>query len=125
MNGELATVKVRVVAFECVVASGTRKTTWLVHLAGQWVSAKDVPGAELTRETAGAGTIWQTVAELPLQVGCWVQQVQSSPLRAAHTDPLRYLQQESRGMKRRTARTYFRVTADGRLQAPPKGEIPP
>ncbi len=120
-----ATVAVRLVAFEAVVQSGTRKTSWLVHHEGRWISAKDYPGAELEKLDAGPGTIWESAASLKLPVGTWVQQVQSTPRRGARQDPLRYLQQEARGMKRRVTRVFFRVGSRGDLRRPARGSAPP
>lgn len=119
------TVAVRLVAAESVVAGGTRKSTWLVYLEGRWVSAKDVPEVELELLDPGAGTIWQTIATLQLPVSCWVQNVQSSPQRNDRRDPLRYLQQEIRGARRRVTRTYYRVNRHGELKRAERGDGPP
>ena len=118
-------VRVHVIASETIADGGTRKTSWLVLYQSRWISARDFPGAELERMDPAPGTVWRSSATLLLPVGSWIQRVDTTPNPGRFTDPLRYLQQQRRSVSRRVTRTYFRVTATGKLKRQDRGVTPP
>jgi hypothetical protein len=109
---------------EQITSHGTHKIQWLVHLQGRWTSLRDVEGALFENLSAGPGTVWQIRAELALHVGTWLQCVESVPLPQRFTDPMRYLERETRGARQHTKRRYFTVQRDGRLKPAASSESP-
>ncbi len=118
-------VGVVLTAYEVVVQRGTERITWLVHVSGEWVSARDVPGVVLTQLDVGPGVIWETAAELSLETGSWVMRTRRQPRGQAFDDPMRYLENEVRRAREHVARQYFIVGPRGQLTRPPKGAEPP
>ena len=118
-------VTIVLTAHEAVVQRGTERVTWLVHHSGEWLSARDVPGVELTQLDTGPGTIWETSAEMSLEPGSWLMQIRRRPRGRGFADPMRYLEGEVRRAREHVAHQYFVVGPRGQLARPPKGAEPP
>ncbi len=117
-------VPVELRACEAIVAHGVSKTTWWLFDAGRWCSVRDFPDAQLHREDAPPGIVWQTRAELELPIGTWLMRVRTRPIRERTEDPLSYLRRESLRARWHSQRSYFRVGKRGHLQPADAAQAP-
>ena len=93
---------------------GEQTLTWWVKDGDLWRRAAEIPGAVLTSEEPGPGTIWQRRIVLPLNVGTTLERVVAEPKPDPSRDVLMHLE---RGQKagRAVQRTRYRVNARGDL----------
>ncbi|HEX2730484.1 MAG TPA: hypothetical protein VHM70_02730 [Polyangiaceae bacterium] len=116
---------VRLLAHERIVARGTERTTWWVYIDEQWLPVRNHPEVVLEQLNAGPQVVWETAAELPLELGTWLLRVRYSPLHAPPRDPLGYLDREELRARQKEERSYFRVGPRGTLSAARGVEPPP
>jgi hypothetical protein len=100
---------------ETIVERGTREVTWFVRHADAWINVCDWPKAVVERRQAGPGTVWESRVELALPEGTRLMRVDTQPAPLEQRDALDYLARETRGVKRRVHRSYFRVGRCGEL----------
>jgi hypothetical protein len=106
-------------SLESVVAGGVRRVTWLVERDSDWLIASDFPGAQVEQREGGAGVVWRRRVTLALPPGARLARVESAPKRAPPKDPLAYLFGPADGRNRQTRRSYFTVSASGKLERVP------
>ena len=83
-------------ASERIVRGGTQKCSWRIAQGDDWLSVKDIPGAEFERLDAGPGVVWKTQVTLRLPEGTRLAQTVESPKsREKRSDPLSILRRES------------------------------
>jgi hypothetical protein len=115
-NDERPTVAVELVDEETIVDHGIRKVVWYVRVGDAWVHPRERADCTDEPRDAGPGTVWERASILSLSVGSEVMRVETRPEPRRHTDPLAYLRAETRDVRRRTRRSYYRVTARGGLR---------
>jgi hypothetical protein len=100
---------------ETVTLRGVRRITWHVRQVDAWVSASDVPGAQLADQERKPGVVWARQLLLQLPVGAELMCVESRPKPVVARDPMTYLSREVRNVARDVRRSYFRVDERGKL----------
>ncbi len=93
---------------------GEQTLTWWVKDRDLWRRVTEMPGATLTSEDPGPGTIWQRRIELSLSVGTALERVVAEPKPDASRDVLMHLEQGKKA-GRTVQRTRYRVNARGGL----------
>ena len=106
-------VLVELVDEETIVPRGTRKVVWYVRTGDAWTHPGDLPDATRVALEPRPGTIWMSSTEVKVQPGTRLMRVESDPSQDPARDPLDYLRGEIRGARRRTRRSYYRVTERG------------
>lgn len=120
----MTAIQLRVLCGEAVVSYGTRETRWWLHHDGRWTRVDRIPDVESKSVSAGPGTIWHTLFEVRVEVGTWVMRVDTEPAPERMSDPLRYLEKERRGGRRRVTRRFYQVERNGELSARQRERAP-
>lgn len=100
---------------EHIVRHGSTEIVWFVRVSGRWVSAAELPGAEVQRNEAGPGTVWRRLVALRLPSGTRLMRVESAPRRIQGT-PLDFLVR-GQASSRRVRRCEYEVAEPGVLKA--------
>jgi hypothetical protein len=104
---------------ETVVARGTRAISWFVRKGQGWINARGWPEVKVESLDAGPGTVWECRLELEVPLGTLLMRVESHPAPLERTDPMGYLERETRRARRRVVRTFFKVGRRGALLRQP------
>ncbi len=93
---------------------GEQTLTWWVKDRDLWRRAAEMPGAILTSEDSGPGTIWQRRIALSLNVGTALERVVAEPKPDPSRDVLMHLEHGKKA-GRSVQRIRYRVNARGDL----------
>jgi hypothetical protein len=118
-------VTVHLSAFERVIDGGTSLTSWRYYDGESWLLVKDHPNAVFSQLDCSPGVLWETVAQLSVVLGTWLQRVDRFPTRqTGPTNPLDYLRRQVRTRRYDIKRSFFRVQRGGRLVRQKQDEAP-
>ncbi len=99
---------------EYVAPRGKREITWLVALNDDWVHVSAWPGAEVERNQAMSGTVWENRTRLRVAPGTRLMRIESRPIAYKQRDALDYLSRGG-GENRQIVRQEFQVGGRGEL----------
>jgi hypothetical protein len=105
---------------ELAGARGSSEITWRVAKNDGWQRPSSVPGARVERLDRGAGVVWRTRIELELPRGTRVLRVETRP-DPSQKSTLAHLTQASRGARKQTRRSEYRVGPRGVLEPLARG----
>jgi hypothetical protein len=108
--------QIQLETFESVVPGGVRRVAWFIRSGDDWARVNEHASASVELCDRGPGTVWQRRILLCLPVGARLMRVESVPRRAAARDPLAYIVSPTGARDRDTRRSYFAVSASGKLE---------
>ncbi len=113
-SGPARQVMIELTEGEYVAARGRSTVTWLVRLNDAWVHVSEWPGAEVQRQEAPSGTVWENLTRLQVTPGARLARVENRPAPYAQQDALAHLTRGARP-QRKVTRQEFRVGNRGDL----------